>query len=75
LVILAPDPRHPRRTQAENPLNDLSEFPALPHFVWSHLSSVGYQVIDPKMESALAYLVGYDTLAKVSRCRFCLDLQ
>jgi len=26
LVILAPDPRHPRRAQAENPLNDLSEF-------------------------------------------------
>jgi len=25
-VILAPDPRHPRRSQAENPLNDLSEF-------------------------------------------------
>jgi len=26
LVILAPDPRHPRRAQADNPLNDLSEF-------------------------------------------------
>jgi len=26
LVILAPDPRHPRRAQAENPLNDLSKF-------------------------------------------------
>jgi hypothetical protein len=32
LVILAPDPRHPRRAQAENPLNDLSKFsrPPLP---------------------------------------------
>jgi hypothetical protein len=26
LVIVAPDPRHPRRSQAENPLIDLSEF-------------------------------------------------
>jgi len=26
LVILAPDPRYPRRVQADNPLSDLSEF-------------------------------------------------
>jgi len=25
-VILAPDPRYPRRVQADNPLSDLSEF-------------------------------------------------
>jgi hypothetical protein len=30
LVMLAPDPRHPRRAQAEVPLNDLSEFSRLP---------------------------------------------
>jgi len=32
LVILAPDLRHPRRAQAENPLNDLSEFSRPPLF-------------------------------------------
>jgi len=32
LVMLAPDPRHPRRAQAEVPLNDLSEFSRPPLF-------------------------------------------
>jgi len=41
LVILAPDPRHPRRAQADNPLNDLSEFSRPPLMVqravtWGH---------------------------------------
>jgi len=48
LVILAPDPRYPRRVQADNPLSDLSEFtqPSLPpragqrrSLAWPALSS------------------------------------
>jgi hypothetical protein len=34
LAIVAPDLRHSRRSQAELPLIDLSEFGVLPHFAW-----------------------------------------
>jgi len=38
-------------------------------------SSVGCQVADPKMESALAYLAVHATLAEASRCKFRSGLQ
>ncbi len=53
----------------------MSTITALPHFAWSHPTSVGYQVTDPKMESALAYLAVYDTLAEASWCKFRLGFQ
>ena len=39
---------------------------ALPHFAWSRPTSVSYKVTDPKMESALACLAVYDTLAEAN---------
>ncbi len=48
---------------------------ALPHFAWSRPTSVSYQVTDPKMESALACLAVYDTLAEAIWCKVRSGLQ
>ncbi len=48
---------------------------ALPHFAWSHSSSISCQVTDPKMRSALAYLAVYGTLAEASRYKFRSNFQ